>query len=61
MIEPTIDSTWRTDPAGVDLHSLWPYNIDDTRPGQVLGYGAIASDRIDEGLGRLRRCLEDVG
>lgn len=47
--------------AGVGLHSLWPYNIDDTRPGVVLGYGAIPADRIDKGLDRLRRCLEEAG
>jgi DNA-binding transcriptional MocR family regulator len=27
------------------------------RPGLLIGYGAIATDRIEEGLRQLRRCL----
>jgi DNA-binding transcriptional MocR family regulator len=27
------------------------------RSGLVLGYGAIATDQIEEGLRRLRRCF----
>jgi GntR family transcriptional regulator / MocR family aminotransferase len=27
-------------------------------PGLVLGYGAIATDRVDEGLARLRRAFD---
>jgi DNA-binding transcriptional MocR family regulator len=36
------------------------YGVDTPAPpGLVLGYGAIPTDRIDEGLDRLRRCFED--
>jgi GntR family transcriptional regulator/MocR family aminotransferase len=36
------------------------YHFVDTppRPGLLFGYGAIPSDRIEEGLRRLRVCLE---
>jgi DNA-binding transcriptional MocR family regulator len=36
-----------------------PRNSGHPPPGLVLGYGAIPTDRIDEGLDRLRRCFED--
>jgi len=30
------------------------------RGGLLFGYGAIASDKIQEGLRRLRGCFDDV-
>jgi len=36
------------------------YGVDrPTRPGVVVGYGAIPTDRLDEGLRRLRGCFPD--
>ncbi|WP_460526310.1 MocR-like pyridoxine biosynthesis transcription factor PdxR [Flindersiella endophytica] len=45
--------------AGVALPALSWFSArpQHTRPGLVLGYGAIPTDRIDEGLRRLRSCL----
>ena len=46
--------------AGVALLPLSMYGVDrPTRPGVVLGYGAIPTERLDEGLRRLRRCFPD--
>ncbi len=43
---------------GVQVHELSRFAFDPTtRAGLVLGYGAIAADRIREGLRRLRRCF----
>jgi GntR family transcriptional regulator/MocR family aminotransferase len=33
------------------------YQTRAAQPGLLLGYGAIASDQIEEGLRRLRVCL----
>jgi GntR family transcriptional regulator/MocR family aminotransferase len=50
----------RASAAGVALLPLSMYGVDrPTRPGLVLGYGAIPTERLDEGLGRLRRCFPD--
>jgi GntR family transcriptional regulator / MocR family aminotransferase len=49
----------RASAAGVELSPLSMYGVDTPAPpGLVLGYGAIPTDRINEGLGRLRRCFE---
>jgi GntR family transcriptional regulator / MocR family aminotransferase len=46
----------RASAAGVALLPLSMYAVDTpTRPGLVLGYGAIPTERLDEGLRRLRR------
>jgi len=46
--------------AGVALLPLSMYGVDTpTQPGLVLGYGAIPTERLAEGLHRLRRCLDD--
>ena len=44
---------------GIALQPLSAYAV-DTRPspGLMLGYGAIQTDRIADGLRRLRRCLD---
>lgn len=44
---------------GVQLHSLSRYPVDrGDRPGLVLGYGAIATEDIAEGLRRLRAAFD---
>lgn len=51
----------RAKAAGVGLHPLSGfYAHRPARPGLVLGYGAIATHRIDEGLRRLRASLAAV-
>jgi DNA-binding transcriptional MocR family regulator len=37
--------------------SLWDAGP-PSQPGFALGYGAIGTDRIEEGLARLRRCFD---
>jgi GntR family transcriptional regulator / MocR family aminotransferase len=50
----------RASAAGVALLPLSMYGVDrPTRPGLVVGYGAIPTERLDEGLRRLRRCFPD--
>ena len=39
---------------GVYLHSLYPADAEEVDPGFVIGYGEIATDRIEEGLARFR-------
>jgi GntR family transcriptional regulator/MocR family aminotransferase len=47
--------------AGVACHPLALFALDEPESaGFVIGYGAIATDRIEEGLERLHRCLVDV-
>jgi GntR family transcriptional regulator / MocR family aminotransferase len=49
----------RASAAGVELSPLSIYGVDAPAPaGLVLGYGAIPTDRIDDGLERLRRCFD---
>ena len=44
--------------AGIALHELSQFSINrEHRAGLVIGYGAIATARLDEGLGRLRACF----
>ena len=43
--------------AGVGFDRLSAYCTADPRAGVVLGYGAIPSAKIDEGLRRLRQCF----
>lgn len=50
----------RASEAGVQLLPLSMYAVDTpTQPGLVLGYGAIPTERVGEGLRRLRRCFHD--
>jgi GntR family transcriptional regulator/MocR family aminotransferase len=45
--------------AGVAVHALGRFALTlPPRPGFVLGYGAIATTRIKEGLRRLKGCME---
>lgn len=51
--------TGRAADAGVQVHRLSSFAVGDTRrAGIVLGYGAIATDRIEEGLRQLRKCFQ---
>jgi GntR family transcriptional regulator/MocR family aminotransferase len=43
--------------AGVGLFPLSEFFAGRARPGLVLGYGAIAPGRIEEGLARLRKAV----
>jgi GntR family transcriptional regulator/MocR family aminotransferase len=45
---------------GVAVHALSRFAVSErgARSGLVLGFGAITLDRIEEGLGRLRDCLD---
>ena len=44
---------------GIALQPLSAYAVSAAPPpGLLLGYGAIQTDRIAEGLRRLRRCLD---
>ncbi len=47
----------RASAAGVEALALSMHSI-PARPGLVLGYGAIPTERIGEGLRRLRRCFD---
>jgi GntR family transcriptional regulator/MocR family aminotransferase len=48
----------RASTAGIACHPLSMFAADGPRrAGLVLGYGAIATEDIDEGLGRLRACF----
>ena len=50
----------RASSAGVELLPLSLYGVDTPPlPGLIFAYGAIPTDRIGEGLGRLRRCFDD--
>jgi GntR family transcriptional regulator/MocR family aminotransferase len=50
----------RASSAGVELLPLSLYAVDTPpQPGLIIAYGAISTDRIGEGLGRLRRCFDD--
>ena len=45
---------------GVAIHTMSPCRVDRKPPaGLVLGYGAIETARIAEGLRRLRRCFDE--
>jgi GntR family transcriptional regulator/MocR family aminotransferase len=44
----------RAEAVGVGLWDLASFSTSDSRPGLVLGYGGIPTDRIPEGLRRLR-------
>jgi GntR family transcriptional regulator/MocR family aminotransferase len=56
----TIDTVVRRASAlGVKVQPLSMFDVDSpSRPGIVLGYGAIPTTRIDEGMGLLRRCFD---
>jgi len=44
--------------AGIALHELSQFSMDrEPRAGLVIGYGSIATARLDEGLSRLRDCF----
>jgi GntR family transcriptional regulator/MocR family aminotransferase len=50
----------RASAAGVEVLPLSMYGMRAPGPpGLVVGYGAIATERIEEGLRRLRRCFDD--
>jgi GntR family transcriptional regulator/MocR family aminotransferase len=45
---------------GVEVHELASYAVANRpKAGLLLGYGAIATERIEEGLRRLRQCFDD--
>ena len=49
----------RASAAGVELQPLSMYDVGPpSEPGIVLGYGAIPTADIEEGLSRLRRCFD---
>ena len=49
----------RASAAGVELLPLSLYGVDTPpQPGLIFAYGAIPTDRIGEGLDRLRRCFD---
>ena len=49
----------RASTAGVELQPLSMYDLGPSgQPGIVLGYGAIPTTDIEEGLSRLRRCFD---
>jgi GntR family transcriptional regulator/MocR family aminotransferase len=49
----------RASPVGVECQSLSMFAAGDSaRVGIVLGYGAIDSEQIEEGLARLRACFQ---
>jgi GntR family transcriptional regulator/MocR family aminotransferase len=50
----------RAGAVGVGLHDLAMIRLAEGRSGLAIGYGAIATERIDEGLRRLRGCLAAV-
>jgi GntR family transcriptional regulator/MocR family aminotransferase len=51
----------RASRAGVEVQDLARYTNDvPRRHGLVVGYGAIATSRIQEGLDRLRSCLDEA-
>jgi GntR family transcriptional regulator / MocR family aminotransferase len=43
---------------GVSLYALSQFTVGTAQPGLIIGYGAAPLDRIDEGLRRLRTCLQ---
>jgi GntR family transcriptional regulator / MocR family aminotransferase len=44
---------------GISLHRLSPYYLRHrARPGLTLGYGGVSTERIEEGLQRLRNSIE---
>jgi GntR family transcriptional regulator/MocR family aminotransferase len=50
----------RASAAGVEVPPLSMYTVDTPAPpGLILGYGAIPTTRVTEGLRRLRRCFHD--
>lgn len=50
--------TVRAAAIGVQVHRLSSFAVGQSaRAGLVLGYGAVATDRIEEGLQRLRTCF----
>jgi GntR family transcriptional regulator/MocR family aminotransferase len=48
----------RTAAAGVGVFDFSSVSAGSTRPGFVFGYGAISTDRVDEGLRRIQECLQ---
>jgi GntR family transcriptional regulator/MocR family aminotransferase len=54
--EAVLARAWE-DGVGVLPLSLWDAGP-PSQPGFALGYGAIGTDRIEEGLARLRRCFD---
>jgi GntR family transcriptional regulator / MocR family aminotransferase len=49
----------RASEAGVEVQELSKFGVHGpAQPGLLLGYGAIPTARIEEGLGRLRKCFD---
>ena len=60
QILPTALGFSRAASIGVEVHELASYAVaSQPRAGLLLGYGAIATERIEEGLRRLRQCFDD--
>jgi GntR family transcriptional regulator/MocR family aminotransferase len=52
------DTLYRAATAGVGLWDFRAVSTGVSRPGITFGYGGIATDRVDEGLQRLRESLQ---
>jgi GntR family transcriptional regulator/MocR family aminotransferase len=49
---------WRAKTSGIFVHSLAEFSAQTSpRSGLVLGYGAISTPTIEEGLRRLKKCF----
>jgi GntR family transcriptional regulator/MocR family aminotransferase len=44
---------------GVRLYSLGDFGVGERRHGLVFGYGAVAAERIEPGLARLRALVDE--
>jgi GntR family transcriptional regulator/MocR family aminotransferase len=57
-IDEMVGVSMRAADAGVQVHRLSSFAIGQpVRAGLVLGYGAVATDRIPDGMRRLRNCF----
>jgi GntR family transcriptional regulator/MocR family aminotransferase len=55
-LQAVLDRAWA---AGVAIQPLSMFDLGPpSQPGIVLGYGAVPTADIEEGLGRLRRCFD---
>jgi len=58
-VADTLAVARRARPMGVFLYTLSQFTVGTAQPGLIIGYGAVPLDRIDEGLHRLRACLQE--
>jgi GntR family transcriptional regulator/MocR family aminotransferase len=58
-VEEMADVRARAAAAGVEVDPLARYAVQTARAGLLFGYGAIALERIGEGLRRLRECFRE--